>query len=114
MNSHGENSAGVIAAVANEKCGIGLAYNAKVGGKVTSERLCYYRYSLDYFNSVTWQLAGHSLRTKCSNGLNASKDICLGLRNSKVGAQLFVADSDFLIIKFGYNARCHWLKERAL
>ena len=54
LSSHGENSAGVIAAVANEKCGIGLAYNAnaEVGGKVTSQRLCYYCHLLDYMNSV--------------------------------------------------------------
>lgn len=32
QNGHGEHSAGVIAAVANRKCGIGLAYNAKIGG----------------------------------------------------------------------------------
>ena len=68
MNSHGENAAGVIAAVANEKCGIGLAYNAKNGGKT------YYRYSLDYLNSVILTV-GRS---------NPSKDICLGVRCSKV------------------------------
>ena len=62
MNSHGENSAGVIAAVANEKCGIGLAYKAKVGGKVTCERLSYYFYSLDYFNFVIL-IVGRSLVT---------------------------------------------------
>ena len=67
--------------------------------------------NLGYVNSVD---QAHKLIAEFETGLTTKFSFCKadkGFGNTGVYIYIYIY---IFIIKFGYNVRCHWLKERAL